>query len=236
MTTPTPDDARPVDPVEPAPAPAPDPVTTTDPGPAAARARSVRTARLRAERLRLAAVGGVLAVLGVLGLLLGTGLLGDGGAVADPDLVSGAGRNPVLSAAVAALVGVVLAALGGLWLVRSLRRTPAPDLALAGAEGWGEGTILVRGAALAEAARTDAEQVPGVAQARARLLGTATAPVLVLDLVLHRGADLVTVWRGVEQRVLRPARTTVERDELSAAVHVEVQDSPGAGATTARVC
>jgi hypothetical protein len=168
VTTPAPDDARPVDPVEPAPAPAPDPVTTTDPGPAAARARSVRTARLRAERLRLAAVGGVLAVLGVLGLLLGTGLLGDGGAVADPDLVSGAGRNPVLSAAVAALVGVVLAALGGLWLVRSLRRTPAPDLALAGAEGWGEGTILVRGAALAEAARTDAEQVPGVAQARAR--------------------------------------------------------------------
>jgi hypothetical protein len=236
VTTPEPDDPRPADPAEPAPSPAPDPVTPAAPGPAAARARSVRTSRLRAERLRLATVGGVLAVLGVLGLLLGTGPLGDGGPVADPDLVSRAGRTPVLSAIVAALVGVVLAGLGGLWLVRSLRRTSAPDLTLAVPEGWGDGTVLVRGAALAEAARTDAEQVPGVAQARARLLGTAAAPVLVLDLVLHRGADLGTVLQGVEQQVLVAARTTVERDELPTAVHVEVEASPGAGATTARVC
>jgi hypothetical protein len=77
--------------------------------------------------------------------------------------------------------------------------------------------------------------VPGAGPGPGRLLGTATAPVLVLDLVLDRGTDLATVVRGVEQRVLRPTRTTVEREELPAAVHVEVQDSAGAGATTARV-
>ena len=205
------------------------------PGPAAARARSVRRARLRGERVRLALVGAVLVVLGVLGLLLGTGLLGGGGVVADPDLLSRAGRTPVLSAVTALVVGVVLAGLGGLWLVRSLRRSTAPDLALAMGPDWGGGTVVVRGAALAEAARTDAEDVPGVASARARLLGTATEPVLVLDLVLHRGADLAAVWRGVAQQVLAPARTTVQRAELPTAVHVEVESALGGSAPAARV-
>ena len=209
--------------------------TSSSPGPAAARARSVRSARLRAERLRLALVGLVLAVLGIVGLLLGTGVLGDGGSVTDPDLVANAGRTPVLSAVIAGLVGVVLAGLGGLWLQRSLRRTTAPDLPLTPDEGWGAGTLVVRGVALAEAARTDAEQVAGVASARARLIGTTAEPVLVLDLVLRRGADLSAVWGGVEQRVLGPARATVERAELLTAVHVEVESTPSATTATARV-
>ena len=208
---------------------------STRPGPAAARARSVRSARLRAERLRLAVVGTVAAVLGVLGLLLGTGLLGGSAAVADPDLVAGARRNPVLSALVAVAIGLVLAGLGGLWLYRSLRRTTAPDLQLDPPEGWGEGTVVVRGAALAEAARADAEHVAGVASARARLLGSTAEPVLVLDLILCRGADLGAVWRGVEHQVLETARATVELAELPTAVHVEVESAPSSAGGAARV-
>ena len=195
----------------------------------------MRCARLRAERRRLALVGTVAAVLGVLGLLLGTELLDSSAAVVNPDLVAGAGRNPVLSALVAVAVGLVLAGLGGLWLHRSLRRSTAPNLQLDPPSGWGEGTVVVRGAALAEAARADAEQVAGVASARARLLGSTAEPVLVLDLVLRRGADLGSVWRNVEHQVLAPARATVALAELPTAVHVEVELAPSSTGRAARV-
>lgn len=205
------------------------------PGPAAARALHVRCSRLRAERRRLALVGTVAAVLGVLGLLLGTELLDSSAAVVNPDLVAGARRNPPLSALVAAAIGLVLAGLGGLWLHRSLRRTTAPDLQLDPPSDWGEGTVVVRGAALADAARADAEHVAGVASARARLLGSTAEPVLVLDLVLHRGADLGAVWRNVELQVLAPVRATVELTELPTAVHVEVESTPSSTGVAVRV-
>lgn len=204
-------------------------------GSAAARARSVRGARARAERARLALVGVVLVVLGVLGLLLGTALPGRGTVLTEPDLLAHPGHNPVLSALLGVAAGLVLVGLGGLWLYRSLRRTTAPDLKLVAPEGWGAGTIVVRGAAVAEAARTDAEGVAGVASARARLRGTPTEPVLVLDLVLRRDADLATVWAAVEQHVLAPARTTVERAGLPASVHVEVAAAPSARPRPVRV-
>ena len=208
---------------------------TTGPGPAAAHALNVRCSRLRAERRRLALAGSVVAVLGVLGLLSGTELLDSSAAVVNPDLVAGAGGHTVVSALVAVTVGLVLAGLGGLWLHRSLRRTIAPDLQLDPPEGWGEGTVVVRGTALAEAARADAEHVAGVVSARARLLGSTAEPVLVLDLVLRRGADLGAVWRNVEHQVLAPARATVELAELPTAVHVEVESAPSSTGVPARV-
>lgn len=161
----------------------------------------------------------------------------------------------------ALVLALVLALAGVLVVVQAVGSLAGADHVLlswralrdgAGSQGWSSPTtrlvclvlavvglalvvLTLRGSRADVELRTDVEQVAGVASARARLLGTPEEPVLVLDLVLRRGADLAAVCRGVEEHVLVPARATVERAELPTAVHLEVESDPGASAATARV-
>ncbi|MGQ0480889.1 MAG: alkaline shock response membrane anchor protein AmaP [Pseudonocardia sp.] len=179
------------------------------------------------ERTVITLIGLAALAAGVLGVLVGLGVFGDLRSrrpLLDPiavDLL----RTQALPARLAAIaVGLVLVVLGVWWAVRSLRPEPRPDLYLSPAAG---ATVRVTASAATDALATDAESVPGVARAKARLVGRESTPALRLTLWLTDGADVRTVWRDVEDRVLARARSSLGVGALPTAIRLELDSSTG---------
>ncbi|WP_424185257.1 alkaline shock response membrane anchor protein AmaP [Actinokineospora sp. G85] len=183
----------------------------------AALARSYRT-----ERVVISLVGVIALALGALALVVGAGWVGSFRAlrpVLDPIAVRTLGDWPNLARGVAIGAGVLLAVLGVLLVLRTLRPERHPDLALD--ESAGSGLVVAAGA-IAEAISTDAEQVGGVARARATVVGDPETPALRLSVWLAEGARVKDVWRELDASVLSRARESLGVESLPTAVRVEM--------------
>lgn len=176
---------------------------------------------------------GVVVLLGVLSLLagvaaivVGSGALGVFRAqrpVADPLLVQWLRDNAQLAAVIGIVAGVVLFVLGLWWLVRAMRPEQRPDVRLEHADS---GDLHITAGALANAVRTDAEQVSGVKRARVRMAGTDRAPSLRLTLSLQEGTNVRHVWDELDEKVLARARQALGRETLPTAIRLRLDRAP----------
>lgn len=186
------------------------------------RSRSAVARSSGLDRWLLVLIGLALLAGGVLVVLLGDGLFGAGRAgrpLLDPLLVDAVRAQPQLWRVVAIVVGVLLALLGLTWTAASLRPESRPDLQVEGGPGT---TVVVSSAAVADAVATQAAGLAGVGRAKARLVGTQTAPALRVTLWLSDDADVRTVLAQLHDDVLATARTSLGLAALPTAVRLEV--------------
>jgi hypothetical protein len=168
-------------------------------------------------------IGLVLLLAGVGVALLSYGVFGDGRAsrpLLDPIIVDSVVAQPLLWRAVAIVGGVLLAVFGLTWVARSVRPEPRPDVVL---NGGADTTIRVSSAAAGEAVASQAETLPGVAKARARLVGSAAAPALRVTLWLADDADVRGVLARLSDEVLATARASLDLPALPVAVRLELE-------------
>ncbi|HEY0812707.1 MAG TPA: alkaline shock response membrane anchor protein AmaP [Pseudonocardia sp.] len=186
------------------------------------RSRSAVARSTGGDRWLAVLIGLVLLAAGVGVTLLSYGVFGTGRAarpLLDPIIVAAVVADPLLWRMVAIVGGILLAILGLAWVARSVRPEPHPDVTLPGGP---ETTILVSSAAAGEAVAAQAGALPGVGRARARLVGSATAPALRVTLWLADDADVRAVLRRLDEEVLATARTALELPVLPVAVRLEL--------------
>ncbi|MFC1419719.1 alkaline shock response membrane anchor protein AmaP [Streptacidiphilus cavernicola] len=123
---------------------------------------------------------------------------------------------PVLFAA----LGVV-AALGLWWLLAQLRRGLTHQVTVPDADTGGT-PVRLRGDALAAAVTDGAEQIPGVARARVRLVGRAHRPHARIALLLEPGAAPAPVLRALSEGPLDDARRSSGLTALRADARLRV--------------
>lgn len=207
----------------------PDPAGPETPAPRKAdkrlrrRSRSAVARSVGGDRWLTVLIGLVLLAAGAGVTLLSYGVFGTARAsrpLLDPVILTTVAADPVLWRVVAIAGGVVLAVLGLAWVARSVRPEPRPDVALPGGP---ETTIVVSAAAAGEAVATPAGALPGVARARARLVGSAAAPALRVTLWLADDADVRAVLRRLDEEVLATARSALDLPALPVAVRLELE-------------
>jgi hypothetical protein len=128
--------------------------------------------------------------------------------------------------------GLAVAALLALWwLLAQLGRRRAGDLPVPSplpenrSRRHRSGT-LVRGTALARAIGLDAEQLPGLSGARARMLGRATRPQAWLGLTLTPGAGAREVLRSLAEGPVARARSSTGLAGLPVEVRIRAEGGP----------
>ncbi len=187
------------------------------------RSRSAVARSAGSDRWLAVLIGLVLLVAGFGVTLLSYGVFGTaraGRPLLDPIMVATVAANPLLWRVVATVGGVALAVFGLVWVARSVRPEPRPDVVL---DGGADTTILVTSAAAGEAVASQAATLPGVARARARLVGTAGAPALRVTLWLTDDADVRAVLRRLHEEVVATALSAFDLTALPVAVRLELE-------------
>jgi hypothetical protein len=186
------------------------------------RSRAAVARSTASDRTLVVLAGLVLLAVGVLVVLLGQGVFGTyraQRALIDPDISGWVVANAAAARWIAIGVGVVLLVVGLVWVVRSLRPEPRPDVLLSDVPG---SRLSVEHSAIAEAVRTDAESIDGVSRARVRLVGNERRPAMRMTLWLVEDADVRDVWAEVDGRVLARARRAFAVDAIPTAVRIEL--------------
>jgi hypothetical protein len=186
------------------------------------RAQAAIARSAAGDRAVAVLVGIVLLVAGTLVALLSYGVFGTaraGRPLLDPMIVEVLRAQPLVARLVAVAGGLLLALLGLVWTAHSLRPERRPDLVL---DGGADTAIVVSAAAVAEAVAAQAATLPGVGRARARLVGTESAPAVRVTLWLTDDADVRTVLARLDGEVLATARGSLGLDDLPAAVRLEL--------------
>jgi hypothetical protein len=187
------------------------------------RSRSAVARSAGGDRWLAVLIGLVVLLVGVGVALLSYGVFGiarAGRPLLDPIIVGTVAADPLLWRVVTIVGGVVLAVLGLTWVARSVRPEPRPDIELPGGQ---DTTILVSSAAVGEAVAGQAGALPGVARARARLVGSAAAPALRVTLWLRDDADVRAVLRRLHEEVLATALSAFGHAALPVAVRLELE-------------
>jgi hypothetical protein len=187
------------------------------------RSRSAVARSATGDRWLLVLIGLVLLAVGVGVTLLYYGVFGSSRAartLLDPIIVDTVATNPVLWRVIAIAGGIVLALLGLVWVARSVRPEPRPDVVL---DGGPNTTILVNSGAAAEAVATQAATLPSVARARARMVGSTAAPALRVTLWLTDDADVRAVLHRLDEEVLATVCSALDLSALPMAVRLEVE-------------
>jgi hypothetical protein len=187
------------------------------------RSRSALARSAGGDRWLVVLIGLVLLLAGVGVTMLSYGVLGSGRAarpLLDPIMVDTVAAQPLLWRAAAIVGGVLLAVFGLAWAARSVRPEPRPDVML---NGGADTTIRVTSAAAGEAVASQAATLPGVARARARLVGSAAVPALRVTLWLADDADVRGVLARLHDEVLATARASLELTTLPVAVRLELE-------------
>lgn len=167
-------------------------------------ARSYRTERVCA------------AILGLLALLAGVGAVVLNARhvdrpVLDPTALDWA-RDHLLWVRIGLLVvGLLLVVVGLRWAWRAATPERHPDLTL-------DHHLVVTSSAIADAVKSDVEQVDGVTSAQVKVIGE---PALRMKLTLRQGADVRAVWRELDA-VLGRARETLGIAVLPTAVRLDL--------------
>ena len=187
------------------------------------RSRSAVARSAGSDRWLAVLIGLVLLVAGVGVTLVSYGVFGAaraGRPLLDPIMVATVAADPLLWRIVAIVGGIVLAVFGLAWVARSVRPEPRPDVVL---DGGADTTILVTSAAVGDAVASQAGTLPGVARARARLVGTAGAPALRVTLWLTDDADVRAVLRRLHEEVVATALSAFDLAALPVAVRLELE-------------
>lgn len=185
-----------------------------------------RAALARSQRLDRLAVGGIGALVaagGAAALVVSAGWLGKPRAsrpLADPIALEWLRAHQLWAQVGALVAGVLLVLLGLLLASRTMRPEPRPDLVLE--EDAESGGLLVTSQAITEAIQADAENVSGVAEARARVVRVDDTPALRLQLWLRHGADVHAVWSELDKRVLTRARESLGVPAIPTAIRLEL--------------
>ncbi|MEU4806471.1 alkaline shock response membrane anchor protein AmaP [Actinosynnema sp. NPDC023587] len=167
-------------------------------------ARSYRTERVCA------------AILGLIALLVGAGAVvlnarREDRPLLDPTALAWA-RDHLLQVRIGALiVGLFLVVVGLRWAWRAATPERHPDLVL-------DHHLVVTSSALADAVKSDVEQVDGVTSAQVKVIGE---PALRMKLTLRQGADVRAVWRELDG-VLGRARDTLGVSVLPTAIRLDL--------------
>jgi hypothetical protein len=198
--------------------------TGSAPRPAALRkrARSAVARSAAGDRSLTVLIGLVLLAAGTLVALLSYGVFGtarSGRPLLDPMIVDVLRAQPLVARIVAIVVGLLLVVLGLVWAARSLRPERRPDLVL---DGGRDTSIVISSAAAADAVAGEAAGLPGVGRARARLVGTQSAPAMRLTLWLADDADVRDVLARLDDQVLASARKSLGLAALPVAVRLEL--------------
>jgi hypothetical protein len=185
-----------------------------------------RTNRL--NRVMLIVIGTIALLAGVGGVLLGTGVLGarfKHRAVIDGNVSDFVNDREQWLWWTIGGVALLLALLAIYWLVVQLRTERIGSLELPASRDGGN---RMSTGALADAVRQEAEQLPGVARARARLVHESEDPQLLLAVAIRTGADLAAVQSALDADVLSHARAAVGRESLRTFLRVEMDtaDTP----------
>ena len=187
------------------------------------RSRSAVARSATGDRWLLVLIGLVLLAVGVGVTLLYYGVFGSSRAarpLLDPIIVVTVATDPVLWRVIAIAGGIVLALLGLIWVARSVRPEPRPDVVL---DGGPNTTIVVSSGAVAEAVATQAATLPSVARARARTVGSTAAPALRVTLWLTDDADVRAVLHRLDEEVLATVCSALGLSALPMAVRLEVE-------------
>jgi hypothetical protein len=189
----------------------------------------------RTNRVVLTIVGLIALVLGVAGLLAGTGVFGStikAQHLTDNDVSRYfSDHGDWLWPAIAG-VAFVIVILSLIWLFRLLFSTDrAGDISVAAtvppggdADSGAAGRTTLRTSALTKAVAAEIESYHGVAAARARVLGAAAEPTLALDVTAVRRADLSGLVQRIENEALSHARAALERDDLRVKLDIAVTE------------
>lgn len=180
----------------------------------------------RTNRIMLTLFAFVLITIGALGALAGIGAFGQDTA-----------QSPLLSDQVRAYFSehedwlwLVIAAAAALiallalwWLIALLFTTDrAGDLTLDGDRSAGRTTVS--SGALTHAVTEEIETYPGIRAARARLIGHAASPRLVITATLEQGADLASLRRQIETQAAGHARQALDSPALPVQLDLTVSD------------
>jgi hypothetical protein len=124
---------------------------------------------------------------------------------------------------VIAVAAAILALLALRWLLVLLFSTDrASDLTMTGNRSAGR-TTLAPGA-LTDAVSEEIGGYAGVHSARARLIGDATRPTLVVGATLHDSADLPSLRRRIESQAIGHARQAMADPDLPVRLDLNVTD------------
>lgn len=122
-----------------------------------------------------------------------------------------------------ALAAAALAVLALRWLTVLLFSTDrANDIRIRADGGTGHTTLLA--AALTEAVAEEVQTYPGVHSAKARLIGDATDPELVIETNIEQSADLSALRRRIETNAVAHARQAMDRSNLAVTLDLTVSD------------
>ncbi len=184
-----------------------------------------RTDRL--NRAVLVLVGTLLVLLGTGGVLIGAGVFGDkraNSSLVYPRAAQLLHREQswlwwVLGAA---SLMIALIALYSIAVQLRLERLGSVPL-----QRSNDGDSVLAASALCDAVRTEAEAMPEIDRARARLTGDEHDPELVLSVWLCDGVDLEAARESLDDTVLRHARESLGRHSLRARLRIEVDAVAG---------
>lgn len=189
------------------------------------RARAALTRSAAVDRTLAMLIGLVLMAAGVLVALLSYGVFGvarAGRPLLDPLIVDAMRVQPDVARLVALGAGVLLVLLGLMWAARSLRPERHPDLVL---DSGPDTAIVISSSAMADAISAQANTIPGVGRARARLVGSDEAPALRITLWLADDAEVRSVLARLHDEVLGVARDSLGIAALPTAVRLELDTS-----------
>lgn len=189
----------------------------------------------RANRAILLLIGLLALAAGMLGL--GAGFGGFGHRLQHQHLFDNPasryiGRNGVLLWVLATVAGLVLLLLALRWLYALLFSTDRADtIAVRGEHPWKglaartAGRTLVVPAAISDAVIDEIRDYRGVTAARARVLGAATNPRLVVHVSVARDADIAALRDRIDQGALAHTRTALDRPDLPIQLDITVAET-----------
>ncbi|MER7436404.1 alkaline shock response membrane anchor protein AmaP, partial [Pseudonocardia alni] len=173
----------------------------------------------------LVLLGVVLLAVGVLTVLLVTGVFGQGRPqrpLLDPVVEQFLLANGTAARLVAILAGLVLVLLGVWWTARSLRPESRPDLVL---DGGPDTEIRIGASAAADAVADGAATLPGVTRARARMVGSTSAPAVRATVWVGEDVadgEVAEICRRLDAEILPGIRDALGMADLPVAVRLEL--------------
>jgi hypothetical protein len=183
----------------------------------------------RTNRTMLILFALFLITVGVIGALTGFGAFGAAAEhsrlFANPVGVY-VGSNGAWLWFVIAAAAALVALLALRWLTVLLFSTDrAGDIRITGDRSAGRTTLIA--GALTQAVCEEIETYPGVHSARARLIGDASSPDLVIETTLEQTADLAALRRRIETNAVAHTRQALDNPNLPVTLDLTVTDRQG---------
>jgi hypothetical protein len=174
------------------------------------------------NRWLLSLLGTLFVLLGAGGVLMGAKVFGDKRAVSSviyPRAAQLLHREQSWLWWVLGAAALLIALLALYWVAVQLR---VERIGAVTVQRTGQGDSTVASSALSDVVAAEAEALPEVEHARARLMNDTDSPELVLSVWLQDGAELGAVRTALDTTVLRHARESLGLEHLQTWLRIEV--------------